>query len=123
MDVLQYQLKSKAACFLIFSFRNANRTHLFSPVKTTFHAELCNPITCQAIELESCSNPLRIQQVLQSKSKKNFFRFRWGFSGGNATSGGVFSYLYLALGPNLLGHYYDSRFFRKLGQNPLLWSP
>jgi len=36
----------------------------FSPAKTTFHAELCNPITCQAIELESCSNPLRIQQVL-----------------------------------------------------------
>jgi len=33
----------------------------------------------------------------------------------NATSGGVFGYIYLA--PNLLGHYYDSRFFRKLGQN------
>jgi len=36
----------------------------FSPTETTFHAELCNPITRQAIELESCSNPLRIQQVL-----------------------------------------------------------
>jgi len=35
-----------------------------SPAKTTFLAELCNPITRQAIELESCSNPLRIQQVL-----------------------------------------------------------
>jgi len=35
-----------------------------SPAKTAFHAELCNPITRQAIELESCSNPLRIQQVL-----------------------------------------------------------
>jgi len=87
MDVLQYQLKSKAACFLIFSFRNANRTHLFSPVKTTFHAELCNPITCQAIELESCSNPLRIQQVLYSKSKKNFFVFGGGFSGGTPQVG------------------------------------
>jgi len=32
--------------------------------KTTFHAEVCNPITRQAIELESCSNPLRIQPVL-----------------------------------------------------------
>jgi len=51
--------------------------------------------------------------------KKNF-RFRRGFSGGNATSGGVFGYIYLALGPNLLGHYYGSRFFRKLGQNPRL---
>jgi len=36
----------------------------FSPAKTTCHAELCNPITRQAIELESSSNPLRIQQVL-----------------------------------------------------------
>jgi len=35
-----------------------------SPAKTTFHAELGNPITRQAVELESCSNPLRIQQVL-----------------------------------------------------------
>jgi len=34
-----------------------------SPAKTTFLAELCNRITRQAIELESCSNPLRIQQV------------------------------------------------------------
>ena len=30
----------------------------------TFLVELCNHITRQAIELESCSNPLRIQQVL-----------------------------------------------------------
>jgi len=36
----------------------------FSTVCATFLAELCNPITPQAIELESCSNPLRIQQVL-----------------------------------------------------------
>jgi len=35
-----------------------------SPAKTTFQAKLCNPITRQVIELESCSNPLRIQQVL-----------------------------------------------------------
>jgi len=37
---------------------------LFSPACATFLAELCNPITRQAIELESCSNLLRIQQVL-----------------------------------------------------------
>jgi len=36
----------------------------FSPVRATFLAELCNPMTRQAIELESCSNPQRIQQVL-----------------------------------------------------------
>jgi len=35
-----------------------------SPAKATFLPELCNPITRQAIELSSCSNPLRIQQVL-----------------------------------------------------------
>jgi len=35
-----------------------------SPAFATFLVELCNPITRQAIELESCSNPLRIQQVL-----------------------------------------------------------
>ena len=89
-----------------------------SPAKTTFHAELCNTITRQAIELESCLNPLRIQHVLSSKSKNKFFHIRWGVFGGNATSGGVFGYIYLALGPNLLGHYYGSRFLRKLGQNP-----
>jgi len=35
----------------------------FGPVCATFLVEVCNPITRQAIELESCSNPLRIQQV------------------------------------------------------------
>jgi len=35
-----------------------------SPTKITFHAKLCNPITRQEIELESCSNPLQIQHVL-----------------------------------------------------------
>ena len=34
------------------------------PARDRFFAELCNPKTRQAIELESCSNPLRIQQVL-----------------------------------------------------------
>jgi len=35
-----------------------------SPTEATFLAQLCNPITHQAIDLESCSNPLRILQVL-----------------------------------------------------------
>jgi len=52
--------------------------------------------------------------------EKKFFSFLVGDFGGNATSGGVFVYIYLALGPNLLGHYYGSRFLRKLGQNPRL---
>jgi len=35
-----------------------------SPACATFLVKFCNPITRQAIELESCSNLLRIQQVL-----------------------------------------------------------
>jgi len=34
-----------------------------SPACATLFAKLCNSITCQQLELESCSNPLRIQQV------------------------------------------------------------
>jgi len=37
---------------------------LLSLACATFLTELCNLITRQAIELKSCSNPLRIQQVL-----------------------------------------------------------
>ena len=46
-------------------FQNFNP---LSPVCATFLVELCNPISRQAKELESCSNPLGIQQVLSSKS-------------------------------------------------------
>jgi len=42
------------------------------PGFTPFFAELWNPTTRQAIELESYPNHPRIQQVLQSKSKKGF---------------------------------------------------
>jgi len=51
--------------------------------------------------------------VVDEIEKKYFFVFG-GVFGGNATSGGVFGYIYLALGSNLLGHYYGSRIFRKL---------
>jgi len=36
----------------------------FSPTCATFLVKLCNLISRQAIDLERCSNPLRIQQVL-----------------------------------------------------------
>ena len=49
---------------LLIVFRSNPSVNPFSPACATFLAEFCNPITCQAIELESCSNPLRIQQVL-----------------------------------------------------------
>jgi len=50
----------------------------FSPAKAPNLGELCNPITRQAVELESYPNHPRIQQVLLSKSKNNVCRFRWG---------------------------------------------
>jgi len=64
--------------------------HPFSPAYVTFLAELCNPITRQAIELENSSNPLRIQQALQTKQKK-IFVLGLSFSGGSVTGRGVFA--------------------------------
>jgi len=63
-------------------YNNLNRLETgqspFSPAKAPNLAELCNPIARQAIELESCSNHPRIQQVLQSKPKKKRFSFSVG---------------------------------------------
>ena len=75
----------------------------FSPAKTTFHAELCNPITRQAIELESCSNPLWIQQVLYLKSQKKFIRFWCEFSGGERYKWGFFWLHLPGPGPQPIG--------------------
>jgi len=77
-------------CFLIV---NAP----FSPPCATFLAELCNPITRQAIELERRSNTLRIQPVLSSKSKKKFFVLGLSFSGENVTCSGVFALFWPSL--------------------------
>ena len=70
-----------------------------------FSCRICNPITRQAIELESCSDPLRIQQVLQSKSKKTIFGFGEGFSEDDVikrTCFGKVDHFWPALGPNPL---------------------
>jgi len=85
----------------------------FSPTKATNLAEICNPITCQAIELESYPNHPRIQQVLQSKSKKTFFVLGGGISGCDVTKKawfGNFGYVWPALGPNPLTHSFGSKF-------------
>ena len=50
----------------------------FSPAKAPNLAELCNPITRQAIELDSYPNHPRIQQNLVIKIEKHVFRFWWG---------------------------------------------
>jgi len=59
--------------------------------RATVLAEICNAITPQPIELGSCSNPLRIQQVFQFKLKKCFFRFGCGVFFGWRHNKGMFS--------------------------------
>jgi len=53
------QSKTEWLCVVVARY-NINP---LSPTWATFLVELCNPITLQAIELKSCSNPLQIQQV------------------------------------------------------------
>jgi len=66
-------------------------------------------------------------ESLRLEIEKECFSFSvWGSLEG-LLQVGVFCFfcghLYLALDPNPLGHYFGSRFFWKLGQNPRLWSP
>jgi len=61
-----------------------NSAIFFSPFKTRvrhFFAELCNTITRQPIELESCSNPLRIRKIFLLRLKNYFWFWVWGFCG------------------------------------------
>jgi len=88
--------------------------NLFSLAKAPNLAELCNPITRQAIEPESYPNHQPIQQVLQSKpKKKNIFVFGGEISGGDVTKKACFEnfgHLWPALGPNPLTHSFGSKF-------------
>ena len=63
------------------------------PAQATIVAGTFLAITLQPLELESCSNPLRIQQVFWLKSKKNIFHFWWGFAVGTTTSEGALEIL------------------------------
>jgi len=66
-------------------------------------------ITRQPLELESYSNPLRIQQVSWSKSKKTFFVFVEVFLEVTSQIGvflRYFGHLCLALGAVLKGHFW-----------------
>ena len=95
----------------------------FSPVYATFLAELCNPTTRQAIKLESRSNPRRIQQGCSQNRKKKFSFWVWAFLGGTSQVWvflHYFGHLCLALGAVPMGHFLDSKFSWKLGQNPRL---
>jgi len=67
------------------------KKHPLTTARTNILARPFLGINRQALWLESCPNPLRIQQVLESKSKKSFFVLGLSFSGGNVTSRGVFA--------------------------------
>jgi len=68
-----------------------NKLNTLNPVCATFLVEVCNPITHQAIELESCSNPLRIQQVFVVVTRVPLYFLNIKFNGSNlASSGGIF---------------------------------
>ena len=105
-------------------FSQILRLFLFAWYIVYLHLTLCVPlvagtflaITRQLLELESCSNPLRIQQVFWLKSNKNVFCFRWGVHWGDCHKWrcfGNFGHLWLALGPNLLTHSFHSKFYWK----------
>ena len=84
------------------------------PAQTTIVAGTFLAITRQPLKLESCSNPLRIQQVFWLKSKKKHFSFSVGGSLGGPPQVEVFQnfgHLWPALGPNLLTHSFDSKFY------------
>ena len=66
-------------------------------------------INRQPLELESCSNPLRIQHVFSLTSKKTFFILGLRFSGGTSQVGVFlcyFGHLCLALGTVPMGHFW-----------------
>ena len=103
--------------FKFFEFR----AFLFSPACVTFLAELCNPITRKAIELESCSTDSA--NLVAKIEKKIFSYWVWVILGGKSQVGVSlrhFGHLCQALGIVLMGHFLDSKFSWKLSKNPRL---
>jgi len=86
----------------------------FSPAKAPNLAELCNPITRQAIQLESCPNIHGFSKSCSQNRKKTFVVFGGVISGGDVTKKscfGNFGHICPALGPNPLTHSFGSKFF------------
>jgi len=48
-------------------------------LRATFLPSLCNSITCLPIVLESCSNPQKMQEVLEFALKKKLENFEFQF--------------------------------------------
>jgi len=79
--------------FILFT----NYFNPLSPECATFLAELCNPVTHQAIELESCSNLFRFRKSRSQNKIKKISFWVWAFLGGNVTSRGVFGLFWPSL--------------------------
>jgi len=95
--------------FCEFQIFSSYGTSPFSPVCATFLAELCNPVTRQAIELENCLNPLRFSKSCFRIETKQFFVLGLSFSGGHVTSRGVFVLIWPSssgLGAVPMGHFW-----------------
>jgi len=88
-----------------------------------FLTKICNSITRQQIELESCSNPPQTRQVFQFRSKKTFFCFGFGVLfewRHNGACFRLFGQVYLAPGVNPKNQCFGSRRSWKLGYYPRL---
>ena len=57
--------------FTFFRLKCQVRVNPLTTTRSNILAHLFLAINCQPLELESCSNPLRIQQVFQLTSEKN----------------------------------------------------
>jgi len=94
----------------------AGSFYLFSPGCPVFAENIwkvCKAIPCQ--QLQRCSNPLWIQQVLYMRlKKKNFWSWIWGFPLSTSQWKGVFFRFrlrFLALGSGQMGHFLSQILF------------
>ena len=88
---------------------------LFNPLTAARANKLaCNFLVMNRQPLESCSNPLRIQQVFQSKSKKKKFCFRFRILQGDRHKGECFCFFQPPLagpGPQPIGPFFWLKIF------------
>jgi len=82
-----------------------------------FFAKLYTTITCQPIELESCPNPLKMQEVLQFIFIKNWKSFDFRFFEGDVINGvgsRIFGRGHRALTTKPMSQFFDAKFYWKL---------
>jgi len=98
---------SQPSAFPAFSGLITRKTNPFESRRRHFFAELCNTVTRQPIELESCSNPLRIRKSSSSDFLKIFgFGFEFFVVDVTMAACFLFGQVYLALGANPTSHFF-----------------